>query len=121
MRPSKEAHKFAVIKTNPMAKSNLPKEQWGVHRTHCCSQHGCKYNNKDCPVVSGDIKQDYPCEDCHDEQAFGKVIVASHIKDNVWYVGKTVTGKHITYVDGLFTIRTAHEMKNLYNWDETEN
>jgi len=36
----------------------------GVHQSHCCIDHGCKYNDKDCPVVSGQIKQKYPCEDC---------------------------------------------------------
>jgi hypothetical protein len=36
----------------------------GVHRTHCCIVHGCKYNNTECPVASGDLVQDYPCEWC---------------------------------------------------------
>jgi hypothetical protein len=101
-----------------MAKSNLPEEKWGVHRTHCCSEHGCKYGNDDCPVVSGDVKQDYPCETCSDEMDYGKSIRATHIKDNVWYVGETTTGKHITYIDGKFIIRTTKEMKNLYNWEK---
>ena len=42
----------------------MDKNQYGVHRTHCCIKHGCKYNDKDCPVVSGEIKQDYLCQDC---------------------------------------------------------
>jgi len=50
--------------------SNIPKEKWGVHRTHCCSIHGCKYgNNSNCPVYLGIIKQDYPCEECNDENS----------------------------------------------------
>jgi hypothetical protein len=36
----------------------------GVHQTHCCIIHGCKYGNKDCPVVLGEIDQTYLCEDC---------------------------------------------------------
>lgn len=36
----------------------------GVHRTHCCKSHGCKYGEEDCPVATGLIKQDYPCENC---------------------------------------------------------
>lgn len=40
----------------------------GVHVTHCCLKHGCKYNNKDCPVASGKLKQEYPCEFCDDEE-----------------------------------------------------
>jgi len=42
----------------------MDKNQYGVHRTHCCIKHGCKYNDKDCPVISGEIKQDYLCESC---------------------------------------------------------
>lgn len=36
----------------------------GVHATHCCFIHGCKYGDEDCPVESGLIKQAYPCECC---------------------------------------------------------
>ena len=38
--------------------------KYGVHRTHCCVLHGCKYGDQDCPVVNGEIKQDYTCESC---------------------------------------------------------
>ena len=37
---------------------------YGVHRTHCCKEHGCKYRNDDCPVANGRIKQSGPCEEC---------------------------------------------------------
>lgn len=36
----------------------------GVHRTHCCARHGCKYGDADCPVERGRIVQDYLCESC---------------------------------------------------------
>lgn len=26
-------------------------ERVGVHRTHCCRWHGCKYGDPDCPVA----------------------------------------------------------------------
>jgi hypothetical protein len=32
--------------------------------THCCARHGCKYGHEDCPVVGGEIRQAYPCEQC---------------------------------------------------------
>jgi hypothetical protein len=38
----------------------------GVHRTHCCIAHGCKYGDKNCPVVNAEILQDYLCEFCDD-------------------------------------------------------
>ena len=37
----------------------------GVHQTHCCLTHGCKYGNEECPVISGEVVQTYPCEECH--------------------------------------------------------
>lgn len=42
----------------------IPTERYGVHQSHCCVHHGCKYGNEDCPVVSGEIVQEYACEDC---------------------------------------------------------
>jgi hypothetical protein len=38
--------------------------KYGVHRTHCCVIHGCKYGYEDCPVVNEVITQEYPCEYC---------------------------------------------------------
>jgi len=40
------------------------KNKIGVHRTHCCLLHGCKYRDENCPVELGEIDQDYICEDC---------------------------------------------------------
>jgi hypothetical protein len=39
----------------------------GVHTSHCCAKHGCKYGNAECPVVLGTHKQEFPCEDCEME------------------------------------------------------
>lgn len=36
----------------------------GVHQTHCCVHHGCKYGSEICPVVRGAVKQEFPCESC---------------------------------------------------------
>lgn len=35
-----------------------------VHTEHCCYWHGCKYNDEKCTVVSGDLDQSGPCEEC---------------------------------------------------------
>jgi hypothetical protein len=40
--------------------------QEGAHRTHCCVAHGCKYGDRNCPVETGRIQQEYLCEDCHE-------------------------------------------------------
>jgi hypothetical protein len=36
----------------------------GVHASHCCVWHGCKYGDPDCPVETGKVKQLYLCECC---------------------------------------------------------
>lgn len=60
----------------------MDKSKYGVHRTHCCKKHGCKYGDEDCPVVTGKIKQDYPCEDCYYDMDENMQIV----KENVWVI-----------------------------------
>ena len=45
----------------------MDKSQYRVHQTHCCVQHGCKYGEKDCPVVKKEIKQEYLCELCKED------------------------------------------------------
>lgn len=30
----------------------------GVHLRHCCTTHGCKYADEDCPVANGTVKPD---------------------------------------------------------------
>ena len=50
--------------------TTIPKYKWGVHKTHCCVKHGCKYGDLDCPVELAFIEQDYDCEDCEDDNLF---------------------------------------------------
>lgn len=38
-----------------------------AHDTHCCDRHGCKYGDEDCPIVKGERKQLYNCEQCEEE------------------------------------------------------
>ena len=47
--------------------TSIPEDKWGVHESHSCLEHGCKYGYKDCPVEIGLTKQKYPCEFCGDE------------------------------------------------------
>lgn len=42
----------------------MEKNEWGVHEYHCCSMHGCKYGDDECPVYAKQIKQMYLCEYC---------------------------------------------------------
>lgn len=36
----------------------------GVHVTHCCVIHGCKYGENNCVVTQGTHVQAYLCEFC---------------------------------------------------------
>lgn len=49
-------------------KTTIPESDWGVHISHCCSIHGCKYGDIDCPVILGLAKQKYSCEFCNDNE-----------------------------------------------------
>lgn len=45
----------------------MDEKEYGVHQTHCCALHGCKYGDEDCPVFEEKIKQEYLCEFCSDD------------------------------------------------------
>lgn len=47
-----------------LKEDKMNKSDWGVHESHCCVLHGCKYSNDDCPVETRLTKQDDLCEDC---------------------------------------------------------
>lgn len=38
-----------------------------AHSTHCCARHGCKYGDPFCTVILNLVPQEYPCEDCPNE------------------------------------------------------
>lgn len=42
----------------------MKKSKYGVHITHCCILHGCKYGYADCPVYTGKVLQEFICESC---------------------------------------------------------
>ncbi len=39
-----------------------------VHKHHYYIKHGCEYNNSNCPVVRGEIRQADSCRECIDEE-----------------------------------------------------
>jgi hypothetical protein len=54
-----------IIKQMNVDKAMANKEHWGVHESHCCPKHGCKYGDNDCPVVLGlTDKHSNHCETC---------------------------------------------------------
>ena len=62
----------------------------GVHISHCCKWHGCKYVDPHCHVVNGEVEQECLCEDCYedleDEEYHREVLVRieeiKKVKDN---------------------------------------
>ena len=55
-----------------MSDDNEPYEI-GVHRTHCCKRHGCKYGQAEvCCVMQGTRVQAYLCEYCTSDDYDGK-------------------------------------------------
>jgi hypothetical protein len=77
-----------------------------VHSTHCCTQHGCKYGDKDCPVVLGIEKQGYPCEDCGSGETVQSVIrkqIRARFKEiDAFWDKKTVFVHRRAMILGLF-------------------
>ena len=61
-----------------------------VHTEHCCSEHGCKYGDKDCAVVTGKAPQSYPCEWCglKSSEYYSKY---DNIRDNLETIMKWAT------------------------------
>lgn len=62
-----EKHGTIELDLNDFVYPEISEKDYGVHQTHCCVKHGCKYGNRNCPVELGIIAQDYPCEDCDNE------------------------------------------------------
>ena len=76
----------------------MTEKDYGVHASHCCVKHGCKYNNPDCPVVNQQIKQAYLCEYCEQDNITSlaqlETIMLAH-KHMIKYIilGRTCSGK----------------------------
>ena len=83
----------------------MDKSKYGVHRTHCCINHGCKYGYEDCPVTNGIIKQDHLCQDCCDdgdsELTLGQLITLKDLSDafNEKYYSAVETSDANEYFD----------------------
>jgi hypothetical protein len=64
----------------------IPDEEWGVHNSHCCEFHGCKYGDEtNCPVVTQVTKQLYMCDECHSlEQEDKRFGIYKHFKGKMY-------------------------------------
>jgi hypothetical protein len=72
----------------------LVEDDSGVHNTHCCKKHGCKYNEDDCPVAYGDLKG-IECEYCMEKDDEGWIEHDGSIcpiKDGIKFIFKCRNG-----------------------------
>jgi hypothetical protein len=72
----------AIVALKAETGTSIPEERWGVHETHCCKRHGCKYGeHNNCPVTLGLIKQAYRCETGSDfhEDCFAEEMTAESV------------------------------------------
>jgi len=58
---------------------------YGVHMSHCCNRHGCKYSDADCPVVFGIVTAKYKQECCEYTTAYDLKIAMDVVLDWYWY------------------------------------
>jgi hypothetical protein len=74
-----EAARLGLVRSGVLSLDGIEQDQAGVHVAHCCSRHGCKYGNAECPVAQDAVKQDYPCEACEvPDQALDKAVTRLH-------------------------------------------
>jgi hypothetical protein len=71
-------------------------------------KHGCKYGNKDCPVVNEKVKQLYTCETCDD---YG-IKSVEDLDGCLYCKGKDLLGTGLK--DDAFIIRKGKYNKELY-------
>ena len=72
----------AFLKIKEETGTTIPRDRWGVHETHCCKRHGCKYGeHNNCPVTLGLIKQAYGCETGSDfnEDCFAEEVTSEGV------------------------------------------
>lgn len=82
----------------------------GTHQTHCCVIHGCKYNDDNCPIERGIIRQEYLCEDCCDNWLPDKEIIKVKWK----LIDKAMSGEDVYKMNKLFDSLDGIEDKQTF-------
>jgi hypothetical protein len=75
----------------------------GVHTSHCCAQHGCKYGDQDCPVQTKAHEQEYPCEHCGSVEGIKAKLAAKQaelMKELAWAEELEARGISTEWADG---------------------
>jgi hypothetical protein len=93
----------------------------GVHETHCCVFHGCKYGDEDCPVTNKRITQAYSCENCIDNEYFNqhgdkRIGIYEHFKGTVYEL--TEIAKDSSTLEEVAVYRDAEGNAWVRPWKE---
>lgn len=101
-------------------RKNEFKNNLGCHAGHCCTEHGCKYGNEYCPVVTK-LVEGGRCYDCYEEDrerdeayeewGFDKEITKAHFEGMREAVKKYAWWKDgVQFVGcGAYTLKQALE------------
>lgn len=89
--------------------------------SHCCKRHGCKYGYEDCPVVSGEVTQEYSCQtghdfgqDCFENPPDPEVILKEETKKS--YLEAGFKARHLTHQGIINAMRRyGQELLNYYD------
>jgi hypothetical protein len=76
-------------------------DNFGVHASHCCVSHGCKYGDPNCPVEKG-LSLGVVCEICADEVEAQKPI--THLRADL----SAARAECERYREALLEIYRAH-------------
>ncbi|MFA7264813.1 MAG: hypothetical protein WC054_00635 [Candidatus Nanopelagicales bacterium] len=71
----------------------------GIHITHCCALHGCKYGKTGCPVENLQRVQSGNCQFCDDEEGDLQFVLQIQTPDGRWLSGEAVYGSVAQAVD----------------------
>jgi hypothetical protein len=84
-----------------------------VHQSHCCALHGCKYGDKDCPVIIRLVIQTSTCDSC-DEDGISRLVEVGYKLDAVTFEGTVVYNevtKSINVIDSTEELSEILETK----------
>lgn len=82
---------------------------YGTHGTHCCAEHGCKYGNIDCPVVSCVMTQNYKCEECS-----GSHWDTTHFQNEIATLGDNAFLRHLKNDSALLLALNEMKKRNIH-------
>lgn len=88
----------------------MTKRKTDVHTEHCCTKHGCKYNDPNCSVTTHRLRQSdrLACEWCYDlEERYQRALKRLLIKKGSLVITSGTAFGWVDYGDGMAHIRSC--------------